>query len=76
MVETSLSNQPERTELNGKLCTVLVQSYLYNLIELNKKKVQQMRLSAEEETVRITRTHHIHSHSPVVKDVHEFIFDM
>ncbi len=35
-----------------------------------------MQLSAKEDTVLITRTRHIHSHSPVVKDVHEFIFDM
>lgn len=75
MIETFLPNQPDRAELNEKLCTVLVQSYLYNLIELYKKKSTTDAILAEEETVWIPRTH-TRSHSPVVIDVHWFIFDM
>lgn len=69
MTETLLPNQPERTELNEKLCTVLVQSYLYNLIELYKKKKSTTDAILAEETVWIPRTH-TRSLSPVVIDVH------
>lgn len=67
-METKLSTQPERAEPNEKLRTVLVQSYLYNLIELYKK-VQQMKPRLKREPIT-------HTHSPVLKDVHYFSCDM